>query len=162
MLDLLASLGNKFKFQNFVGIIVRITLLLMAFVILMKAPSAMKLFSFPRIFQKNTYSLRPKSSHRRCSIKDDVLKNFAIFTGKHLCWSLFLIKFQVVRPATFFLKKTPTQVFFLEYCKIFKNTYVCRNAILRHITALFSSSIYICSMNRNHFHLIVKSAKRIF
>ena len=22
-----------------------------------------------------------------------VLKHFAIFTGKHLCWSLFLIKF---------------------------------------------------------------------
>ena len=27
-----------------------------------------------------------------CSIKKAVLKNFAIFTGKHLCWSLFLIK----------------------------------------------------------------------
>ena len=26
-----------------------------------------------------------------------VLKNFAIFTGKHLCWRLLLIKF---RPAT--------------------------------------------------------------
>ena len=24
----------------------------------------------------------------------DVLKNFVIFTGKHLCWSLFLIKLQ--------------------------------------------------------------------
>ena len=27
-----------------------------------------------------------------------VLKNFAIFTGKHLCWSLFLIKLQTFRP----------------------------------------------------------------
>ena len=27
-----------------------------------------------------------------CSIKKAVLKNFAIFTGKHLGWSLFLIK----------------------------------------------------------------------
>ena len=35
-----------------------------------------------------------KSSHRRCSIKKDVLKDFAKLTGKHLCWSLFLIKFQ--------------------------------------------------------------------
>ena len=26
--------------------------------------------------------------------KKDVLKNFANFTGKHLCWSLFLIKLQ--------------------------------------------------------------------
>ena len=30
-----------------------------------------------------------KNSHRRCSIKKAVLKNFTIFTGKHLCWSLF-------------------------------------------------------------------------
>ena len=30
-----------------------------------------------------------KSSHRRCPIKEVVLQNFAIFSGKHLCWSLF-------------------------------------------------------------------------
>ena len=30
-----------------------------------------------------------RSSHRRCSVKKGVLKNFANFTGKHLCWSLF-------------------------------------------------------------------------
>ena len=30
-----------------------------------------------------------KSSHRRCSIKKSLLKNFAVFTGKHLCQSLF-------------------------------------------------------------------------
>ena len=29
----------------------------------------------------------------RCSSKKDVLKNFANFTGKYLCWSLFLAKF---------------------------------------------------------------------
>ena len=26
-----------------------------------------------------------RSSHRRCSMKKDVLENFAKFTGKHLC-----------------------------------------------------------------------------
>ena len=31
---------------------------------------------------------------RRCSIMKAVLKNFADFKGKHLCWSLFLIKMQ--------------------------------------------------------------------
>ena len=29
--------------------------------------------------------------------KVDVLKNLAIFTGKHLCWSLFLIKLEAFR-----------------------------------------------------------------
>ena len=36
-----------------------------------------------------------RSSHQRCSIKKQtVLKNFAIFTGKHLCYSLVLISCQ--------------------------------------------------------------------
>ena len=35
-----------------------------------------------------------RSSHWRCSIKEGVLKNFAIFTGKHLRQSLLLIKLQ--------------------------------------------------------------------
>ena len=32
------------------------------------------------------------SGHRRYSVKKCILKNFANFTGKHLCWSLFLLK----------------------------------------------------------------------
>ena len=36
-----------------------------------------------------------RSSNQRCSVKKDVLKTFANFTGKHLCWSLFLITLQV-------------------------------------------------------------------
>ena len=40
-----------------------------------------------------------RSSYRRCCIEKAVLKNFAIFTGKHLCWSFFfLIKLQACRP----------------------------------------------------------------
>ena len=38
-----------------------------------------------------------KSRHRRCSVKKDVLKNFAIFTGKLLCWDLFLKKLKKKR-----------------------------------------------------------------
>ena len=33
-----------------------------------------------------------RSSHWRCSIKKGVHTNFAVFTGRHLCWSLFLKK----------------------------------------------------------------------
>ena len=45
-----------------------------------------------------------------------LLKNFANFAGKHLCWSLFLIKF-----LTNFTKDTPTQVFSCEFWKKFKS-----------------------------------------
>ena len=51
------------------------------------------------------------------SVRKVVLKNFAIFTGKHLCWSL-LIKLTVLK-SNFIRKVTPTQVFFCEYCEIF-------------------------------------------
>ena len=46
--------------------------------------------------------LPPEVFHKKA-----VPKHFPIFTGKHQCWSLFLIKL----------------VFFCEYCKTFKNTY---------------------------------------
>ena len=38
-----------------------------------------------------TYIRTFSSSHRRCSRKNAVIKNFTIFIGKQLCWSLFLI-----------------------------------------------------------------------
>ena len=38
-----------------------------------------------------------KSSHRKCSGKKSVPKNFANLIEKHLCWILFLIKLQVFR-----------------------------------------------------------------
>ena len=43
--------------------------------------------------------------------KKAVVKNFAIFTGKNLRWSLFLIKLQDSG------KETPTEVFFRELYK---------------------------------------------
>ena len=55
-------------------------------------------------------------------MKSAVLKSFAIFTGKHLCCSLFLIKLHAFRHAIY-EKETVTQVFSYEYCEIFKNTY---------------------------------------
>ena len=43
-------------------------------------------------------------------LKMSVLKNFPIFTGKHLCWSLFLIKLQAWRPATILKRDSNTDV----------------------------------------------------
>ena len=63
-------------------------------------------------------SNKKETQHRRSSFKKVTFKFFAIFTGKHLCCSLFLLKLQ---------EETPTQVFRLgvscEYRKILKNTY---------------------------------------
>ena len=37
----------------------------------------------------NIKNRQHRSSHRRCSVKKGVLRNFAKFTGKHLCQRLF-------------------------------------------------------------------------
>ena len=50
-----------------------------------------------------------------------VLRNFPIFTGKHLCWGLFLINLQALGPTTLFKRDFITGVS-REYCEIFTNT----------------------------------------
>ena len=62
-----------------------------------------------------------RSSHQRCSAKKAVLKNFSIFAGKYLCWSLIIIA-GLYRPITL-LKRESSTGFSCEYCEIFKSTY---------------------------------------
>ena len=56
-----------------------------------------------------------RSSHRRFPVENGFLKNFANFTGKHLCWSVFLIKFVKT-----LLKRDSIQVFPCEICEILR------------------------------------------
>ena len=67
-----------------------------------------------------------RSSHRRCSIKKGVVRNFAKFAGKHLCQSLFFNKVTSLKPATLLKKETLAQVLFCECCKISKKTFSYR------------------------------------
>ena len=67
------------------------------------------------MYHKLKNCLISRSSHKSCSIEKAVLKYFAIFTGKHLCWSLLLIDCG-----------TDLQ-FSCEYCKTFMNTYFDEN-----------------------------------
>ena len=43
------------------------------------------------------------------------LKNFAIFTGKHLCWSLILIKLQALMPSNFSKKRLQHRCFPMNF-----------------------------------------------
>ena len=74
------------------------------------------------MYHKLKNCLNSRSSRQSCSREKAVLENFAIFTGKHLRGSLFLIELQAWRPATV-LKETPTKMFFCGYCENFKKTY---------------------------------------
>ena len=88
-----------------------------------------------------------RSSQRRCSVRKGVLRNFAKFTGKHLCLSLFFNKVAGLRPGTaynFIKKETLAQVFSYEFCEISKNT-----IFTEHLRA--TASVYM------HFNLVTVS-----
>ena len=80
----------------------------------------------------NTSSLKKLYSGavaRRCSVKKGTLKNFAKFTGKHLCSGLRS------QACDFIKKGTLVQVFSYEFCKISKNAFSYR-------TPLVAASVY--------------------
>ena len=88
-------------------------------------------------------SYKMRSSRSQKFFKIGVLKNFAIFTGKHLCWSLFLIKLQVWNPVTS-LKRDSNTVVFLWYCEIFKKGFFQRTSLV----AAFVKTILIKNQQR--------------
>ena len=61
--------------------------------------------------------------------KIGALKTCAIFTGKHLCCSLFLIKLQS-SGLQLYCKKTSIQVFSIEYCRILKNSFFNKTSLV--------------------------------
>ena len=73
------------------------------------------------------FSPTGRSSHGRCSVMKVVLKNFAKFTGKHLCQCHFFNK--VIK------KETLAQVFPCEFYEISKNAFFTEH--LRTTTSRF-------------------------
>ena len=77
-----------------------------------------------------------RSSHWQCFVKKDALRNFARFTGKHLCQSLFFNKVVGLRPTTLKMRlwhkcfpvkfaKSPRTAFFIEHLRWLPLTTIC-------------------------------------
>ena len=59
-----------------------------------------------KLFFRNKFEqLFLQKNHRRCSVRKGVLRNFAKFTLKNLCQSLFFIKVTALRTATLLKKR---------------------------------------------------------
>ena len=78
----------------------------------------LKLFSIEVTLFTERFMRYKKLSEKRCRssrvqmfFKLGVLADFAIFTGKHLCWSLFLIKLKVFRAVILLKRDSNTGVF---------------------------------------------------
>ena len=65
-----------------------------------------------------------RSSHRRCSIRKGVLRNFAKFAGKHLCQGLFFNKVTGLRLATLLNKRIWGRCFPVNFAKFLKTPFL--------------------------------------
>ena len=83
-----------------------------------------------------------RSSHQRCSMKKGVLRNFAKFTGKHLCQSNYI------------KKETLAQVFSCEFCGLSKNTFFAEQlkataSVYEYLIQETLSTLYLNPLNAN-------------
>ena len=76
-----------------------------------------------------------KRSNRSFSIKEAVLKNFAIFIGKHLCYTLFN-EFAGLQGGNFITKRIQDRYFPVNIAKIFEKSIlkdICERLLLYFI-----------------------------
>ena len=86
------------------------------------------------------------------AVTGGVLKNFVIFTGKHLCWSLFLIKLQACK----FIEKRLQHWCFPLHVKKFLRTPILKNIrerllliILLVLSSLFVFGCFFTMIKKN-------------
>ena len=95
-----------------------------------------------------------RSRHRRCSAKKGaVLKKFAIFTGKYLCWSLFSMNVQALGPASL-LKGTPTRSFPVKFLKFLRTPILKNNCEQLLLYFYYNSHQHY---HHHHFHYNCKT-----
>ena len=94
------------------------------------------------LFHFHLHSCFPRSSHCRLSIKKAVPKTFAIFTGKHLCWSLFF----GLQACSFIKKDNPTQTFSVNIAK-FLRTPILKNIFLMEVKNFRFSENFVLALN---------------
>ena len=67
--------------------------------------------------------IKCRSSHQRCSVIKGVLRNFAKFTGKHLCQGLFFNQVVDLRPTTLLKKRLWHRYFPVNFAKFLKKPF---------------------------------------
>ena len=84
----------------------------------------LRFFVFAFFWWRRTLAKIFRSSRRMCSVKKGVLRNFAKFTGKHLCQSLFFNKVAGLGPATLLKKRLWHRWFPLNLAKSLRTPFL--------------------------------------
>ena len=83
------------------------------------------------------FLMQYKSSHRRCSERKGIFRNFAKFIWKHLHQSLVFNKVAGLRLATLLKKRLWHRCFTVNFCEISKNAF-----FTEHLRATVSANRY--------------------
>ena len=115
-----------------------------------------------------------RSSHPEVFCKKGVVKNFAKFTGKHLCWSLFLNKVTGFKTATLLKERIQHKCFPVNFSKLLtvaffteQHWWVLLDRLLI-VTITFIANIHQYSIMFNNIHrtkiyrILTKSANNFF
>ena len=94
-----------------------------------------------------------RSSHQRCSVREGVLRNFTKFTGKHLCQSLFLIKF----PCNFIKKRLWHKCFPVNFVKFLRTAFL-QNTSWRLLLCVISFLLVISNSFQFTIILVINSS----
>ena len=91
--------------------------------------------------------------HQRCSMKKGALRNFAKFTGKHLCQSLIFNKVAGLRPATLLKKRLWHRCFPVNFAKFLRTPFLQNTSgrllLYFHVLAQF---LYTTSDMEQHYY----------
>ena len=82
--------------------------------------------------KKTFFNIIFRSSHMQMFFKTGVIRNFAVFTEKHLVLKCLFNKVADLMACNFFwsLSESSTQVFYCEYCKIFTKSIFYRTPLV--------------------------------
>ena len=94
--------------------------------------------------------------NEKCSVKRVFLRNFAKFTGKHLCQSLFFNKITGLRTATLLKKRLLHRCFPVNFAKFLRTPFL-QNSSGRLLLKVFLIFNYLKGKARFHTFLVIFS-----
>ena len=100
----------------------------------------MSFFHFSRNFVFNI--LKYRNSPSQMFFKIGVLKHFAIFKGKQMCWSLFFNKVAGLRPAVLLKNRLQRRCFLANIDKFLRTGFYIEQ--LQWLLLKVGNSLYIC------------------
>ena len=84
-------------------------------------------------------SIKFRSGRSQMSFKIEVFKNFSIFTGKHLCWILFVIMLAAYNPANLLKRDSDASIFLLILLNFQEHLFFIEHLQWLHFKAMFET-----------------------